>query len=62
MLKSIDILIGLSLVMLFVSMAVTILTQAVLALRQTRGRHLLKDLLSYIHPELKGKYAEKLLN
>lgn len=63
MLKSIDILIGLSLVMLFVSMAVTLLTQAMLAIRQTRGRHLLEglaDLLSHLDPGLAGNHADEI--
>lgn len=63
MLKSLDILIGLSLVMLFVSMAVTLLTQAFLAVRQTRGRRLiegLSDLIGHLHPGLAGKHAEEI--
>lgn len=63
MLKSIDILIGLSLVMLFVSMAVTLVTQALLSIRQTRGRHLLRglaDLVGHIDSALAGKHAEEI--
>ncbi|MFN7993315.1 MAG: hypothetical protein U0Q18_06925 [Bryobacteraceae bacterium] len=44
MFKSIDVLIGLSLVMLVVSMAITMLTQAITSLLQSRGRHLLEGI------------------
>jgi hypothetical protein len=63
MLKSIDILIGLSVVMLIVSMAVTLLTQAMLALRQSRGRHLLAglvDLLEQLDPGIERRCAEEI--
>ncbi|CAI8860729.1 kinetochore Spc7 family protein [Methylocaldum szegediense] len=63
MLKSVDILIGLSVVMLIVSMAVTLLTQAMLALRQSRGKHLLAglvDLLEQLDPGMKRRYAEEI--
>lgn len=53
MLRSLDILIGLSVVMLVVSMAVTLVTQFFLTLVAARGRHLLNglsDLLQQLHP------------
>lgn len=55
MLKSIDILIGLSVVMLVASMAVTVMTGFVTHLRNSRGRNLrqgLADLLRLIDPAL----------
>lgn len=63
MLKSIDILIGLSLVMLVVSMAVTLVTQFLITLGQNRGRHLkrgLADLLEQLHPGVTREIAEEL--
>lgn len=63
MLKSIDILIGLSVVMLIVSMAVTLVTQALLSLRQSRGRHLLGglvDLLQQLDPGVERRLAEEI--
>lgn len=57
MLKSIDVLIGLTVIMLALSMAVTVITQFVTAALNTRGRHLkrgLADLLAQLDPELKG--------
>ncbi|BBA32801.1 uncharacterized protein sS8_0836 [Methylocaldum marinum] len=63
MLKSIDILIGLSVVMLIVSMAVTLVTQALLSLRQSRGRHLLGglvDLLQQLDPGVERHFAEEI--
>ena len=53
MLASIDVLIGLSLVMLIGSLAAMLLTQAMLATVRSRGRHLargLTDLLTQLHP------------
>ena len=61
MLKTIDILLGISVVMLLVSMAVTVLTQFVTALANTRGRHLMRglaDLLQQIDPALPRTIAE----
>ncbi|NJD05377.1 MAG: hypothetical protein FIA97_02625 [Methylococcaceae bacterium] len=61
MLKTIDILLGISVVMLLVSMAVTVLTQFVTALVNTRGRHLMRglaDLLQQIDPTLSRAIAE----
>ena len=55
MLKTLDILLGVSVVMLIVSMAVTVLTQLVVGLAQSRGRNLkrgLADLLQQIDPTL----------
>jgi hypothetical protein len=55
MLKSVDILIGLSVVMLVMSLAVTLLTQVVTSLLNTRGGHLmrgLQDLLQQLDPAL----------
>lgn len=55
MLKSIDILLGLSVVMLMVSLIVTVLTQAITNLMQTRAKNLLDgiaSLLRQIHRDL----------
>lgn len=55
MLKSLDILIGLAVIMLVLSMVVTVLTQAVTGMLNSRGRHLKKglaDLLKQIDPSL----------
>ena len=63
MLKSIDILIGLSVVMLIGSFAVTLLTQLLITLVNTRGRHLfrgLADILQHIDPGLDRKIAEEI--
>lgn len=68
MLKSIDILLGLSVVMLMVSLVVTVLTQALTDLMQTRGKNLLDGiagLLRQIHrdlpPEVSKQIAEAIL-
>ena len=63
MLKTIDILLGLTVVMLVVSMAVTVLTQFVTSVLNSRGRHLLAglaDLLQQIDPQLERKIAESI--
>jgi hypothetical protein len=67
-LKSIDILIGLTVVMLMASLVVTVLTQAVMNVLQTRGKNLrdgIAGLLRQIHGELpegsSKKVAEALL-
>lgn len=63
MLKSIDILLGLTVVMLVVSMAVTVLTQFVIGVLNTRGRHLargLADLLQQIDPQLERAIADQI--
>lgn len=61
--KTIDILLGLSVVMLIASMAVTVLTQFVTSILNTRGRHLsrgLGDLLQQIDPQLERSLADQL--
>jgi hypothetical protein len=63
MLKSLDVLIGLTVVMLALSMAVTLLTQFVTTIVNSRGRHLrrgLVDLLGQIDPTLKEEIARKI--
>lgn len=62
MLKTIDILLGISVVMLIASMAVTVLTQLISDLANTRGKHLsrgLADLLRQIDPSLSREMAEQ---
>jgi hypothetical protein len=49
MLKSLDIVIGFSVVMLVLSMAVTVLTQAVASALNWRGKHLLDGLTALLH-------------
>jgi hypothetical protein len=61
--KTIDILIGVSLVMLVVSLAVTALTQFILGALNTRGRNLragLAELLRQIDPTLEKRIAGKI--
>jgi len=61
--KTIDIFIGLSLVMLLVSMVVTVITQAVTSILNSRGKHLLTgvaDILGQLHPEITRKIAEEI--
>lgn len=63
MLKSIDILIGFSLVMLICSMAVTVFTQVFTTVRQWRGRHLLEgltSLLGQVAPGLPLDYSRRI--
>jgi hypothetical protein len=63
MLKSIDILIGVSVVMLLVSMAVTLLTHIVTTLSNSRGRHLMRglaDILQQIDPALTKEITMKI--
>ena len=58
--KSLDVLIGLSLVMLVTSMAVTLLTQAITSLLNSDGNRLfdgLRDLLMQIDPDLSHTVA-----
>ena len=58
MLKSIDVLIGLTVVMLIVSMAVTMLTQAITSAVQSRGKHLregIAQLLERVDPGISGE-------
>src|SRR5262245_29553445 len=60
MLKSIDVLIGLTVIMLALSMAVTVITQFVTTVINSRGRYLrrgLVDLLGQIDPALTEKAA-----
>ncbi|WP_054763342.1 hypothetical protein [Methylomonas koyamae] len=57
MLKSLDILLGLSVVMLIASMAVTLISQAILNLLASRGRNLhhgLADLLELLDRVWRG--------
>lgn len=68
MLKSIDVLLGLSVVMLVFSAVVTILTQAIINYKNLKGDHLQKglcDLLAQLSPSLEGEcaahIAEKIL-
>jgi hypothetical protein len=63
MLESIDILIGLAVVMLVVSMGVTLITQALLDAFQSRGRYLLQgltDLLVQVHPNIGPECAKQI--
>lgn len=69
MLKTVDILIGISLVMLLVSMIVTVVTQFVIHLLSLRGKHLLTgiaNLLSQIDrnmpPQIRREIASKILS
>jgi hypothetical protein len=60
MFKSIDVLIGLAVIMLALSMAVTVITQFVIAVINTRGAHLkrgLTDLLTQLDPALEERIA-----
>jgi hypothetical protein len=62
-LKSIDILIGLAVVMLVLSAAVTTLTQFVLHIRQSKGKNLkvgIADLLQLIAPDVQRQCAERI--
>lgn len=64
MLKSVDILIGLSVVMLVVSMAVTLINQAILNLLASRGHNLrdgLADLLELLDAGMTRKEAETIV-
>ena len=63
MLQTIDILLGVTVVMLVVSMAVTVLTQFVISVCNTRGRHLLyglADLMQQIDPGIQRDVAERI--
>jgi hypothetical protein len=63
MLKSIDVLIGLTVIMLALSMAVTVVTQFVTTVVNSRGHHLkrgLVDLLAQIDPSLRGKVGRQI--
>ncbi len=64
MLKTLDVLIGLSVIMLMLSLVVTTITQALLYLRQSRGKQLLSglvDLLKQLDPALE-QHAQELAN
>jgi hypothetical protein len=63
MLKSLDVILGLTAVMLVASMAVTVLTQLYTGLRNTRGAHLrdgLVDLLKQIDPAFTSELAREI--
>jgi hypothetical protein len=63
MLKTLDILIGVSLVMLLVSMIVTVIVQFVHHVLNSRGHHLLAgiaDLLEQVHPGIAREAAEEI--
>jgi hypothetical protein len=63
MLKTIDIFIGLSLVMLLVSMIVTVITQVVTNVLNSRGTYLMKgvsNILSQLHPDFTKEVAEEI--
>jgi hypothetical protein len=62
--KTLDLLIGLSLVMLIVSMAVTVITQFAVALVNSRGRNLLKGLaglLRQIDPAMSPEISKEIV-
>ena len=61
MLKSLDVVIGLTVVLVALSMAVTVITQAVTTIINSRGRHLrrgLTDLLQQLDPALSEKLSK----
>jgi hypothetical protein len=63
MLRTIDIFIGLALIMMLVSMIVTVITQAVTNLLNSRGKHLLTgiaDMLAQLHPGITRTIAEEI--
>lgn len=63
MLKTLDILIGLSVVMLLLSMIVTVITQAVTGFLSSRGKHLLQgiaDILRQVDPRISGAVAQEI--
>jgi hypothetical protein len=65
MLKTIDIFIGLALVMLLVSMIVTVITQAVTTILNSRGKHLLTgiaDMLEQLDPGITRNIAKEIAN
>ncbi|AEJ03038.1 hypothetical protein Nit79A3_3307 [Nitrosomonas sp. Is79A3] len=64
MFKSIDILIGLSVIMLVASMAVTMITQAIIAVSGSRGRNLLAGLVGMIEqldPGFSKRHAQEIV-
>lgn len=63
MLKTVDVLIGLSVVMLLMSMILTVMTQAVTTLLSSRGKHLLQgiaDILQQVDATMKREIAERI--
>lgn len=63
MLESVDVLIGLTVIMLALSMAVTVITQFATAAVNSRGRHLkrsLADLIQQVDPKLSEQVAAKI--
>jgi hypothetical protein len=63
MLKTIDIFIGLSLVMLLVSMIVTVITQIVTNVINSRGKHLMQgvaDIVTQLNPNMPREIAEEI--
>src|SRR5215813_15112187 len=63
MLKSVDVLVGLVVILLALSMAVTVITQTVTAIVNSRGAHLrrgLMDLLKLVDPKLPAGACEKI--
>lgn len=63
MLKTLDILLGMTVIMLIASMAVTVLTQFISGLVNLRGKNLargLSDLLQQIDPNLQRRVAEQI--
>ncbi|MCQ8130858.1 hypothetical protein, partial [Methylomonas rivi] len=63
MLKTLDILLGMTVIMLIASMAVTVLTQLISGLLNLRGKNLargLSDLLQQIDPNLQRNIAEQI--
>ena len=65
MLRTLDILIGVTVVMLLVSLIVTVLTHVVTQILQTRGKYLLAgitELLGQIHPQLQGQIGKEIAN
>lgn len=64
MFKSVDILIGLSVIMLVASMAVTMVTQAIIAITGSRGRNLLAGLVGMIEqldPGFSKRHAQEIV-
>ena len=61
MLKTVDVLIGLTVIILALSMAVTVITQTITTIINTRGRHLrrgLVDLLQQLDPALSAELSK----
>ncbi len=63
MLKTIDVLIGLSVIMLLMSMIVTVITQFITTVLNSRGKHLqqgVADILQQVAPTMKRQIAERI--